>query len=81
MTEQLRLITREESWLSEVNQSVVEMIEDLLERAYAGEITGFAYAATCKDNTVCTAISKSAHQMLIVAGLERAKHRLLTGME
>jgi len=79
MKDALRLITQTESWKQEVQVDVVTRLRELLAMAEAGEIQGIAYAAATTDNMVATGFTKNNAQSAIIGGLERVKHRMLSG--
>lgn len=79
MAAPLRVITQTESWKAEVQQDVVERLRELLAQAEAGEIQGIAYAAVTLDNMIATGFTKNNAQSAIIGGLERVKHRMLSG--
>lgn len=72
----IRLITQEESWRAEVNESVIELLEDLLERAKAGEFTGMAVAATIKDGQTMSAFSNMANIAPLIGAIVRMQMRI-----
>lgn len=78
MAEPLKVLTQQESWLQEVDASIVQMLEDVLARAKQGEFTGMALSFTCKDGSTFGTYSKMDHQGLIIAGLERLKFGMLS---
>lgn len=77
MTEPLKLITQEESWLTQVRCDVVELLEELLEQAKAGEVTGIAIAASHADGSTTQNWSAMDDADKIIATIERVKLRLL----
>ena len=76
-TEPLKVITQQESWLTQVRADVLSLLEDLLERAKAGEITGIAVAATNADGSTTQMWSSMDNTGSIIASIERVKFRLL----
>lgn len=79
MAEVVRVITQTESWHQEVQTDVVTRLRELLVMAESGEIQGIAYAAATADNCVATGFTKNNAQSAIIGGLERVKHRMLSG--
>lgn len=73
-----RVITQAESWKQAVQTDVVERLEELLEMAKSGEITGIAYSSSCADGMTLTGYTKTENRLQIVGGLELVKYRMIS---
>lgn len=81
MTEPLKLITQPESWRAAAAPSVIEELEDLLEKTKAGEIVGFAFAAETIDGMTITCVTKARHRGLLLGALSQVQYRLNKAMD
>lgn len=74
--EPLKLITKPESWAKEAQPTVIKMLEDLLERARAGEVVAVAFAGECSDGFVLTGFTVPRHYGLMIGGLAQMQYRM-----
>lgn len=76
--EPLRVVTREEEWRKDVQRSVIETIEEVLEMAKSGEIDGIAFAATLKTGDTFSNWSRRNQTPLLNGAIAILQHRLIT---
>lgn len=77
MVEPLKVITQEESWKQTVNESVVQLLEEVLEKAKAGEYQGVVVAGIVRDDSTFYSISAQNNTGLMLAAVTRLQHKML----
>lgn len=78
MSEPLKLIPKEQA---EANASVVERLEQALERAKAGEFSGIAIVAVHTDGTNYSTYSDQIDRLRFIGLLDWVRYRMLTDYE
>lgn len=76
-TSPLKLVTTEDTWRQECDNSIVELLIEALEDAKNGKFDGLTFMATCRDGSTVTGHSKLSHSALMLAAVTRLQYRLL----
>lgn len=69
MSKPLRLITQADSWKGEAQSLTIELLEDWLSRAKAGEIIAVALAGECADGLTITSFSRPRQRGTMIGAL------------
>jgi len=77
MVEPLKVITQEESWKQTVDESIIALLEEVLEKARAGEYQSVVIAGILRDDSTFYAISAQNNTGLTLAAVTRLQHKLL----
>ena len=72
---------REVSFRPPINEDLVEMLEELLERAKSGELVGGAFCAPTIDGGLVTNMASTQNRPLEIAAMARLLHRLHLSMD
>jgi hypothetical protein len=80
MTEKtVRLVPKDQAFIEEVNANIIERLEWAKSFVSTGELfAGVGIVITHRDGSTTTTFSKTENQAVMIGGLERLKHRLLT---
>lgn len=81
MTEPLKLITQAESWKANTQHNTIELLEEWLTRAKAGEIVAVALAGERVDGFVLTHFTRPAHRATMIGALAHLQHMLHCDMD
>lgn len=66
---------------AEVHEDVVKMLENALELARKGELTGIAIAGEYRDGCSYSCSSKSLNKLVLIASMEIIKFRMINSLE
>lgn len=77
MSEPLRVITQTESWKQEASGHTVEMLEEWLERAKAGEIVAVTLVGECADGFSITGFTRPRSRATMIGALVYMQHRIV----
>jgi hypothetical protein len=77
VSEPLRVITQTESWKQEASTYAIEMLEDWLARAKAGEIVAVSLVGECADGFTITGFTVPKSRAAMLGALNYMQHRIL----
>ena len=72
----LTLITQEDSWLADVDNNIIDILTDALEKAKKGEYNGLAMVMTHKDGSTESNISSRADSVRMTGAVSRLLWRM-----
>lgn len=79
--EPLRVITQAESWNAEASQATIELLEDWLRRAKAGELVAVSLAGESVEGLTMTAFSRPRRRGAMIGALAHMQFLLHRDMQ